>query len=149
MVRSRGNALVSGCGLALTGERHDVLLQPDRQLRKSEGVGLEQVHEVRVSFQAIAVDGPAIEPEEHVRGCKRCPLVAVDEGMVHREAFHEGGGFLYEGVIVANLRAHNGGGQSAFVSNAMCAAKKIDQGLMQGNDFLDGWVGVGRWASSS
>ena len=49
-------------------QRLDVFRQPSDQLRKPERVGIEQVHEVRVRFVAIAVDEVAVHPEESVSG---------------------------------------------------------------------------------
>jgi hypothetical protein len=51
----------------------------------------------------------AVDGEKGVGGGEGRPLVAVDEGMVLREAFPQGGGLLDEVGVVAGLRAVESG----------------------------------------
>jgi hypothetical protein len=76
--------------------------------------GDENIRRFGIGRDARAVDG-----EKGVGGGEGRPLVAVDEGMVLREAFPQGGGLLDEVGVVAGLRAVESGFQQAAVADAV------------------------------
>jgi len=120
-LRSSSFPARAGCRLRPKVHRRDVrnrTSQPRDKLLEAELVRVvedsdETVGRLRIRRQARAVDG-----KKRVRGGERRPLVAVDEGMVLREALPECGGFLDQVGVMPRLRSVQGGLQEAGVPDA-------------------------------
>lgn len=83
-------------------------------------------HRIRLRLQP-----GAIEAEENVGAGERHALVAVDEGMVHREAFPERRGLLDQVGVVAALRTRQGRGKQAGIADA---GRPAEQAQLLGMD---------------
>lgn len=107
-----------------SARRHDVAAQPLVQHGLGEGAGFEVAvdegdHRLRLSLKPRAV-----EAEEDVQAGEGHALVAVDEGMVHREAFPQRRSFLNQIGIIAALRSRQRGLQQALIADAGRAAEQ-------------------------
>ena len=101
-----------------------MLPQPFLQNGFAKGAGLKMpVDEGDDGFR-LGFQPPAVEPEEDVHAGKRHALVAVDEAVVHREAFPQRCRLLDQVRVVAGLRAQQRGLDQAVVADALRAAEK-------------------------
>jgi hypothetical protein len=108
---------------------------PVEDLGKAEFVPIHRAVDERVSVQAFDLDVKAIAPQEDIGGGESDALIAVEESVVVAERLHQRSRFFFEGVVIADLRAKNGGLNSAFIADAMETAEHLDQAMLHPVDF--------------
>ena len=86
-----------------------VAAQPWDQLVEAELIGFVETGDESVGLLRIRRQPRGVDGEEGKRGGESRALVAVDEGMVLRQALPEGGGFLDQVGVIAGLRPVKGG----------------------------------------
>ena len=85
--------------------------QPWDELVEAELVGFVERGDESVRLLGIRRETRAVDGEKCIRGGESRALVAVDEGMVLREALPERGGFLDQVGVITGLRPVEGGFQ--------------------------------------
>ncbi len=110
--------------------------QPWDKLVEAELVGFVEGDDETVSLLGVRRQTRAVDGAKSIRGGESCPLVAVDDGMILREAFPECGGFLDQAGVIAGLRPVEGGFQQPLISDALGAAIAFDLAGMN-RQYLD------------
>lgn len=90
-----------------------ILAEPDDQTIEGKIMGFVEAIDEIVRCKRIGGDAGTIDGEKGVAAGKGCPLVAVNERMVLREAFPEGRSLLDKIGIIASLRTQQGGLEKA------------------------------------
>lgn len=98
--------------------------QPFLQHRLAEGAGFEVAVDERDDVVRLGLQPRAVEAEKDVHAGEGDALVAVDEAMVHRQAFPQRRRLLDEVGVVAGLRAKQRGFDQAEVAHAFSAAEQ-------------------------
>jgi len=101
--------------------------------------GNEFVGRERFNINEIAVGS-----QHGVRHYKTDSLVAINEGVIVREGFHQGGSFLDYAAVVAGLGSHYGCFQQPLVSQALGAAELFNQNPVGLDRLRDGRVDAPR-----
>ena len=103
-----------------------MFLQPRDEIIKPERIGFVQADEERVCRIVITVDKIPVQAQKIISDEECDALVAVDEWVIVGQASHNGGGFLNQAIVLANLRSQNGRLQSSQVQNSVCAAEGVN-----------------------
>lgn len=101
-----------------------MLAKPFLEDRLAEGAGFEVMVDEGDDFGLIGFEPRAVQPEENVHAGKGDALVAIDEAMVHRKAFPQGGCLFDQVGIVTGLRAQQRRFDQAVIANAGCATEQ-------------------------
>jgi hypothetical protein len=86
-----------------------LISQPWDQLVEAELVSLVEAGEEIPSLLGIGRETRAVDGEKGIRGGEGRALVAIDEGMVLRQALPECGCFLDQAGVITGLRPVEGG----------------------------------------
>jgi len=70
-----------------------------------------------VSVRAFDLDAKAVASQEDIGGGESDALIAVEEAVVVTGRPHQRGRFFFDGFVIANLRAKNGGLNSALIAD--------------------------------
>jgi hypothetical protein len=93
-----------------------VISEPQDKLFEAELVGFVEARDEIPGLLSACGETRAVDGKKGVRGGKGCALVAVDEGMVLRQALPECGGLLDQVGVITGLRPVEGGFQQSWVS---------------------------------
>ena len=116
-------------------KRLDVLTDPVEDLGKAEFVPLHRAIDKCVSIQGFDLDVKAVPPQEDIGGRESDALITVEEAMVVAERLHQRGSFFFDGMVIADLRAKNGGLNSALIADTMETAEHLNQSMLHPVDF--------------
>lgn len=97
----------------------------------------------------IAFEPPPVEAEEDVHAGKRDALIAVDEAMVHRQAFPKCSRFLNCVGIVAGLRPQKRRLDQPQVANSLRATEQSKLLAMNEKSVIQAKINHGYLASAS
>ena len=106
---SGGHLLDSPVGIELLSAVRHVDAQPGDKLGEAELVGLVEGRDKGIRFFRAGRKTRTVDGEKRIRGGEGRFFVAVDKGMVLREALPEGGGLLDQVGVITGLRAIEGG----------------------------------------
>ena len=87
------------------------------------------INELVPSFR-IDFDVEPIASQEDISGGEGDPLVAVEKAVIVAERLHQRGRFFFEGVVIADLGAENGGLNRILVANPVPSAEPVDQEVL-------------------
>ena len=124
--------------LSLCGR--DVAAQPDDEIFKGEGVRLVKPGDKIICGLGVRRDAHAIDREKSIGRGEGDPLIAVDEGMVLREAFPEGRRLLDQVGVIARLGPEKGGFQQARIAHAGGSAVALYLVVVDGEHFGEGEI---------
>src|SRR5207247_7840509 len=113
---------------------------------ESEPAGLVKVGDKNVGLFGVRCESQAVDGKKSIHGGKSRSLVAIDEGMILRQALPERGGFLDKIGIIAGLRPIQGGFQQSLIPDAGRASIAFNLIGVHGQHFGHGQV-VGHRAS--
>ena len=92
-------------GFSLLADQSRVLTQPAFQPLEPERAALVKSDQELKCLDVVKFQDVPVHPTKGSRHRDGCTLVAVDEGMILREAFPQRGGFLNQVFVVTGLRA--------------------------------------------
>jgi hypothetical protein len=116
-------------------QRLDVRIKPIEDHGKTEPAFSDSADHEDVGLLWIRFDREAVHQQERVTGIECDALVAVEEGVIVRERFHQARGFFCQTGVIASLRAEDGGLQGPHISHAMGTAVAFDLSMVNGQDF--------------
>ena len=112
-----------------------MVIKPIEDQGKAEPAFGDRVDHEDAGFPRIRFNGEAVHQQEGVTGIECDALVAVEEGVIVCQRLHQGRGLFCHAVVVASLRAENGGLQRPNISQAVGTAVSFDLPMMNGQDF--------------
>src|SRR5579864_1792541 len=101
--------------------------QPQHKLVEAELICPIECREEFVRLFGVRCETRAIDGEKSIRGGESCAFVAVEEGMILREALPERGGFFDQVDVIAGLGAVESGFEQSLVSDTLCPAVAFDE----------------------
>ena len=101
--------------LNLCGGGRNILTEPDDEIFKGEVIGLVKPCDETIRRVGVGGDARTVDGKKSVGGGKSRALVAVNEWMVLRKAFPQGGRLLDQVGVVACLRSIEGGFENAVI----------------------------------
>lgn len=112
-----------------------VLPQPGLETFESKLICPVKLSDESIGSLGVRRDAQAVDREKGIGRGEGDALVAVDEGMVLREAFPKGRRFLDEVGVITGLRAEQGGFEQAEVADASGAAVAFYLVVVDGERF--------------
>lgn len=116
------------------------MTDPVQDLGETEFVPGHRAVKEFVSSFAFYFQFEAVSLEENISSGEGDSLVAVDESVIVAERLHQRGCLFFDGIVVADLGAKDGGLNGALVEDAMSAAKSFNQLVLHQIDFGYGQV---------
>jgi len=95
-------------------------------VREIEFVPLYRAIDKSIAVRRIHLDEKAIASEKDIGGGESHALVAVNKAAVTAKGFHQGSGFFFEGIVVADLGTKNSSLYGTLLTDSMEAAEHFD-----------------------
>lgn len=96
-----------------------MISQPWNQLVEAEPIGGIERGDESIGLLRIGREQRLVDKKKRIRGGESCPFVAIEKGMVLREAFPKRRCFLDQIGVVTGLRPVKSGLQQPSIPNSM------------------------------
>ena len=135
LITTRNDSWVVGCSVKKARSQRDVCAEPGGEVYKSKIARFVKSGDETISRFGVGGDAGAVNGKKGVGRGEGRPLVTVDERMVLREAFPQGGRFLDQVRIIAGLRPVEGGFEQAGIADTGRSAVALDLVVMDSERF--------------